>query len=80
MQIEEQHCQLLALAVDLPWKSCYFWRCFNSLVGVKMLKSVEMEIFFPLCFQISAYEDSVAAHLAKILNSDQHSVVISSAK
>uniref|UniRef100_A0A8B9TE24 Diacylglycerol kinase n=1 Tax=Anas platyrhynchos TaxID=8839 RepID=A0A8B9TE24_ANAPL len=29
---------------------------------------------------ISAYEDSVAAHLAKILNSDQHSVVISSAK
>uniref|UniRef100_A0A8C9SH29 Diacylglycerol kinase n=1 Tax=Scleropages formosus TaxID=113540 RepID=A0A8C9SH29_SCLFO len=31
-------------------------------------------------FQISAYEDSVAAHLTKILNSDQHSVVISSAK
>ncbi|KAG9348987.1 hypothetical protein JZ751_029304 [Albula glossodonta] len=31
-------------------------------------------------FQISAYEDSVAAHLHKILNSDQHSVVISSAK
>ncbi|EMP34367.1 Diacylglycerol kinase eta, partial [Chelonia mydas] len=30
--------------------------------------------------QISAYEDSVAAHLTKILNSDQHSVVISSAK
>uniref|UniRef100_A0A8C4KC73 Diacylglycerol kinase n=1 Tax=Dromaius novaehollandiae TaxID=8790 RepID=A0A8C4KC73_DRONO len=30
--------------------------------------------------QISAYEDSVATHLAKILNSDQHSVVISSAK
>uniref|UniRef100_H3AW26 Diacylglycerol kinase n=1 Tax=Latimeria chalumnae TaxID=7897 RepID=H3AW26_LATCH len=30
-------------------------------------------------FQISAYEDSVAAHLTKILNSDQHSVVISSA-
>ncbi|KAJ8004654.1 hypothetical protein DPEC_G00138570 [Dallia pectoralis] len=31
-------------------------------------------------FQISAYEDSVAAHLTQILNSDQHSVVISSAK
>uniref|UniRef100_A0A8C7I6M4 diacylglycerol kinase (ATP) n=1 Tax=Oncorhynchus kisutch TaxID=8019 RepID=A0A8C7I6M4_ONCKI len=31
-------------------------------------------------FQISAYEDSVTAHLTKILNSDQHSVVISSAK
>ncbi|KAK3543704.1 hypothetical protein QTP70_027204 [Hemibagrus guttatus] len=31
-------------------------------------------------FQISDYEDSVAAHLTKILNSDQHSVVISSAK
>ncbi|KAG8586110.1 hypothetical protein GDO81_005254 [Engystomops pustulosus] len=31
-------------------------------------------------FQISAYEDSVATHLAKILNSDKHSVVISSAK
>uniref|UniRef100_A0AAY4BJV3 Diacylglycerol kinase n=1 Tax=Denticeps clupeoides TaxID=299321 RepID=A0AAY4BJV3_9TELE len=31
-------------------------------------------------FQISTYEDSVAAHLTKILNSDQHSVVISSAK
>uniref|UniRef100_A0A9J8BPN0 Diacylglycerol kinase n=1 Tax=Cyprinus carpio carpio TaxID=630221 RepID=A0A9J8BPN0_CYPCA len=30
--------------------------------------------------QISAYEDSVAAHLTKILNSDQHSVVISSSK
>ncbi|XP_060909636.1 diacylglycerol kinase eta isoform X4 [Labrus mixtus] len=29
---------------------------------------------------IAAYEDSVAAHLTKILNSDQHSVVISSAK
>ncbi|KAM6986393.1 diacylglycerol kinase eta isoform 2-T2 [Aplochiton taeniatus] len=31
-------------------------------------------------FPITAYEDSVAAHLTKILNSDQHSVVISSAK
>ncbi|KAF4086960.1 hypothetical protein AMELA_G00090080 [Ameiurus melas] len=31
-------------------------------------------------FQISDYEDSVAAHLTKILNSDQNSVVISSAK
>uniref|UniRef100_A0A8C6UAA8 Diacylglycerol kinase n=1 Tax=Neogobius melanostomus TaxID=47308 RepID=A0A8C6UAA8_9GOBI len=31
-------------------------------------------------FHISAYENSVAAHLTKILNSDQHSVVISSAK
>ncbi|XP_042314364.1 diacylglycerol kinase eta [Sceloporus undulatus] len=30
--------------------------------------------------QMSMYEDSVAAHLAKILDSDQHSVVISSAK
>ncbi|XP_061485893.1 LOW QUALITY PROTEIN: diacylglycerol kinase eta [Rhineura floridana] len=30
--------------------------------------------------QMSVYEDSVAAHLAKILDSDQHSVVISSAK
>ncbi|KAJ3592120.1 hypothetical protein NHX12_007249 [Muraenolepis orangiensis] len=29
---------------------------------------------------ISSYEDSVAAHLTKILNSDQHSVVIASAK
>uniref|UniRef100_A0A8C9R5Y0 Diacylglycerol kinase n=1 Tax=Scleropages formosus TaxID=113540 RepID=A0A8C9R5Y0_SCLFO len=29
---------------------------------------------------ISAYEDSIAAHLTKILDSDQHSVVISSAK
>uniref|UniRef100_A0A8C4P1D7 Diacylglycerol kinase n=1 Tax=Dicentrarchus labrax TaxID=13489 RepID=A0A8C4P1D7_DICLA len=31
-------------------------------------------------FHISAYEDSVASHLTKILNSEQHSVVISSAK
>ncbi|KAM9802019.1 diacylglycerol kinase eta isoform X5 [Syngnathus typhle] len=31
-------------------------------------------------FHISAYEDSVAAHLTKILNSEQHSAVISSAK
>ncbi|KAJ6661670.1 hypothetical protein lerEdw1_013192, partial [Lerista edwardsae] len=30
--------------------------------------------------QMSAYEDSVAGHLTKILDSDQHSVVISSAK
>ncbi|XP_016101213.1 diacylglycerol kinase eta-like [Sinocyclocheilus grahami] len=30
--------------------------------------------------QISGYEDSVAAHLTKILNSDKHSVVISSSK
>ncbi|XP_014665282.1 PREDICTED: diacylglycerol kinase delta-like [Priapulus caudatus] len=33
-----------------------------------------------LCEPIAAYEDSVAAHLSKILHSDQHSVVISSAK
>ncbi|XP_039673971.1 diacylglycerol kinase eta isoform X1 [Perca fluviatilis] len=31
-------------------------------------------------FHISTYEDSVAAHLTKILNSEQNSVVISSAK
>ncbi|KAG7262707.1 hypothetical protein CRUP_006137 [Coryphaenoides rupestris] len=31
-------------------------------------------------FHISAYEDSVAAHLIKILNSEQHTVVIASAK
>uniref|UniRef100_A0A8D3BKF0 Diacylglycerol kinase n=1 Tax=Scophthalmus maximus TaxID=52904 RepID=A0A8D3BKF0_SCOMX len=31
-------------------------------------------------FHISAYEDSVAAHLTKILNCEQHSGVISSAK
>ncbi|XP_045910831.1 diacylglycerol kinase eta isoform X1 [Micropterus dolomieu] len=31
-------------------------------------------------FHISAYEDSVAAHLTKILNSEQQTVVISSAK
>ncbi|XP_032082818.1 diacylglycerol kinase eta isoform X2 [Thamnophis elegans] len=30
--------------------------------------------------QMSAYEDSVATHLTKILDSDQHTVVISSAK
>uniref|UniRef100_A0A8C4IWJ6 Diacylglycerol kinase n=1 Tax=Dicentrarchus labrax TaxID=13489 RepID=A0A8C4IWJ6_DICLA len=34
----------------------------------------------PEGFHISAYEDSVASHLTKILNSEQHSVVISSAK
>uniref|UniRef100_A0A3Q2XE48 Diacylglycerol kinase n=1 Tax=Hippocampus comes TaxID=109280 RepID=A0A3Q2XE48_HIPCM len=34
----------------------------------------------PEGFHISAYEDSVATHLTKILNSEQHSVVISSAK
>lgn len=33
-----------------------------------------------LHLQMSAYEDSVADHLAKILDSDQHSVVIASAK
>ncbi|NWR91424.1 DGKH kinase, partial [Furnarius figulus] len=54
-------------------------RCLNSLLGAKLLKCVEIEVP-SLYFQISAYEDSVAAHLAKILNSDQHSVVISSAK
>lgn len=35
------------------------------------------------CHQVQKilfYEDSVAAHLSKILTSDQHSVVISSAK
>ena len=31
-------------------------------------------------FQMTIYEDSVAAHLTKILNSDEHAVVISSAK
>uniref|UniRef100_A0A8C5N813 Diacylglycerol kinase n=1 Tax=Gouania willdenowi TaxID=441366 RepID=A0A8C5N813_GOUWI len=34
----------------------------------------------PEFLHISTYEDSVAAHLTKILNSEQHSVVISSAK
>uniref|UniRef100_A0A8C9Z1I6 Diacylglycerol kinase n=1 Tax=Sander lucioperca TaxID=283035 RepID=A0A8C9Z1I6_SANLU len=34
----------------------------------------------PEGFHISTYEDSVAAHLTKILNSEQNSVVISSAK
>uniref|UniRef100_A0A3P9D1C6 Diacylglycerol kinase n=1 Tax=Maylandia zebra TaxID=106582 RepID=A0A3P9D1C6_9CICH len=34
----------------------------------------------PEGFHISTYEDSVATHLTKILNSEQHSVVISSAK
>uniref|UniRef100_A0A8B9S9G1 Diacylglycerol kinase n=1 Tax=Apteryx owenii TaxID=8824 RepID=A0A8B9S9G1_APTOW len=39
--------------------------------------------FVPECPQVQKilfYEDSVAAHLSKILTSDQHSVVISSAK
>jgi len=31
-------------------------------------------------FYMTIYEDSVAAHLTKILNSDEHAVVISSAK
>ncbi|KAF5920461.1 hypothetical protein HPG69_009715 [Diceros bicornis minor] len=31
-------------------------------------------------FQMTIYEDSVATHLTKILNSDEHAVVISSAK
>uniref|UniRef100_A0A669DKT5 Diacylglycerol kinase n=1 Tax=Oreochromis niloticus TaxID=8128 RepID=A0A669DKT5_ORENI len=34
----------------------------------------------PEGFHISTYEDSVATHLTKILNSEQHSVIISSAK
>lgn len=34
----------------------------------------------PCQAQISHYADSVAFHLAKILESDKHSVVISSAK
>lgn len=34
----------------------------------------------PLQVHISHYADSVAFHLAKILESDKHSVVISSAK
>ncbi|KAG8333312.1 hypothetical protein J6590_000439 [Homalodisca vitripennis] len=29
---------------------------------------------------MAAYEDSVVAHLAKILQSDEHSIIISSAK
>uniref|UniRef100_A0A3B4WTV7 Diacylglycerol kinase n=1 Tax=Seriola lalandi dorsalis TaxID=1841481 RepID=A0A3B4WTV7_SERLL len=37
-------------------------------------------VFDQLVQQIQTYEDSVAAHLSKILTSDQHSVVISSAK
>lgn len=35
---------------------------------------------FSIQLHISAYEDSVAAHLTKILNSEQHSVILSSAK
>ena len=34
----------------------------------------------PLAEVIGKYEDSVAAHLAKILHSDNHNTVISSAK
>uniref|UniRef100_A0A6Q2WUJ3 Diacylglycerol kinase n=1 Tax=Esox lucius TaxID=8010 RepID=A0A6Q2WUJ3_ESOLU len=37
-------------------------------------------LYVPQVQQILTYEDSVAAHLSKILTSDQHSVVISSAK
>ncbi|XP_040197246.1 diacylglycerol kinase eta isoform X7 [Rana temporaria] len=51
------------------------------------LKLPSKTCILPICpeeesdeFQISAYEDSVATHLAKILNSDKHSIVISSAK
>ena len=36
--------------------------------------------FFFYFFQMTIYEDSVAAHLTKILNSDEHAVVISSTK
>ncbi len=46
-----------------------------------------VHMYWPQCLcplnqvqQILTYEDSVAAHLSKILTSDQHSVVISSAK
>lgn len=41
-----------------------------------------LRTFLPLIQvqQILTYEDSVAAHLTKILTSDQHSVVFSSAK
>uniref|UniRef100_A0ACB8FJ50 Uncharacterized protein n=1 Tax=Sphaerodactylus townsendi TaxID=933632 RepID=A0ACB8FJ50_9SAUR len=50
-----------------------------KLISKQSILPVTLEEESEEC-QISAYEDSVAAHLAKILDSDQHSVVISSAK
>uniref|UniRef100_A0A8C7TSQ7 Diacylglycerol kinase n=1 Tax=Oncorhynchus mykiss TaxID=8022 RepID=A0A8C7TSQ7_ONCMY len=44
------------------------------------IMTYEIKILSKHSGPISAYEDSVAAHLTKILNADQNSVVISSAK
>uniref|UniRef100_A0A8P4GFB0 Diacylglycerol kinase n=1 Tax=Dicentrarchus labrax TaxID=13489 RepID=A0A8P4GFB0_DICLA len=51
--------------------------------STKMLDRWSIMVYetkFPRQHSILTYEDSVAAHLSKILTSDQHSVVISSAK
>lgn len=43
------------------------------------VRSSQMEDTLPLS-AVTAYEDSVVSHLTKILQSDEHSVIISSAK
>uniref|UniRef100_A0A672L9R0 Diacylglycerol kinase n=1 Tax=Sinocyclocheilus grahami TaxID=75366 RepID=A0A672L9R0_SINGR len=55
----------------------------GSVISLKLevVKLLQYEsVFKNFNLQISGYEDSVAAHLTKILNSDKHSVVISSSK
>lgn len=55
----------------------HFWSTNNRVVW--MPATVIQGRFFYF-FQMTIYEDSVAAHLTKILNSDEHAVVISSTK
>lgn len=58
-----------------PGAVCWLWpgTCGHEADGPAAVGYLQVQ-------QILFYEDSVAAHLSKILTSDQHSVVISSAK
>ncbi|XP_071543284.1 diacylglycerol kinase delta isoform X2 [Panulirus ornatus] len=53
---------------------------YESHVSLSPEDKLESLTSHSLLSQVAAYEDSVGAHLATLLQSDQHSVVISSAK
>uniref|UniRef100_A0AAQ6AAC2 Diacylglycerol kinase n=1 Tax=Amphiprion ocellaris TaxID=80972 RepID=A0AAQ6AAC2_AMPOC len=54
--------------------------CDDDAQLLQILEKLERKSFFVFQVHITQYADSVASHLAKILDSDKHSDVISSAK
>ena len=81
-------CAIFGTAAALGLPCCWLWvektKSHETSNNNTLLSFLTCYLYqHGTCFQfdpISVYEDSVAAHLSKILHSDNHSVVISSAK